>query len=112
MNNISHNNEIEILNKSSNLTGYLSKMSNQSIAFATIFSMIFVFGLIANLLVILVYLFNKTMKNHSNYFFANLSLSDILVIAVCIPIAISDLVYDGEWIFGYFYCKYFFLFEN
>ena len=88
---------------------YSSKMSNQSIAFTTVFGMIFIFGLMANLLVILVYLFNKNMKNHSNYFFANLSLSDILVITVCIPVAISDLVYDGEWIFGYFYCKFLFL---
>ena len=67
--------------------------------------MIFIFGLVADSLVILVYLFDKNMKNHSNYFFANLSISDILVVTVCIPIAISDLIYDGEWVFGYLYCK-------
>ena len=105
MQNLSIQAENEIINNSSDFSVYSSEMSSQSIAFASIFSMIFVFGLVANLLVILVYLFNKNMKNHSNYFFANLSLSDILVIAVCIPIAISDLVYDGEWVFGYLYCK-------
>ena len=82
-------------------------MSNQSIVFLSMFIMIFIFGLVADSLVILVYLFDKNMKNHSNYFFANLSISDILVVTVCIPIAISDLIYDGEWVFGYLYCKYF-----
>ena len=99
------------LNDDENLTNssYSSQMRTQSIVFVSIFSIIFIFGIAANLLVMLVYLFNKNLKNHSNYFFVNLSLSDLLVITVCIPIAVSDLIYDGEWIFGYFYCKFYFL---
>ena len=107
MNNLTLNSTNEDVKNSSNFTMDSSEISNQSLAFLFVFGMIFIFGLIANLLVILVYLFNKNMKNHSNYFFVNLSLSDLLVITVCIPIAISDLIHDGEWIFGYFYCNIF-----
>ena len=84
---------------------YLSMIPNESIIFAFIYGLIFLFGILSNFMVILIYLSNNILKNHTNYFFANLSLSDIMVLAVCTPITIADLIFDGEWVFGYFYCK-------
>ena len=100
---LNKSNDLKIDLNTSNL--YLLTIPNESIILAFIYGLIFLFGIISNFMVILIYLFNNILKNHTNYFFANLSLSDIMVLAVCTPIAIADLIFDGEWIFGYFYCK-------
>ena len=102
---ISLNNSLignEILNKIS--------ISYKFIIFAIVFVVIFLFGIFTNILVIVIYLFNKKIKNHSNYFFANLSVSDILVLSVCIPIAITDSM-SPEWQFGFIYCMLYYIFK-
>ena len=82
----------------------------EPITFACLYALIFLFGIISNSIVIMVYLFNKEFKKHSNYFFANLSISDNLVLLVCVPVAIADLFTDGQWRFGEFYCNFFSIF--
>ena len=79
---------------------------SEPITFACLYALIFLFGIISNSIVIMVYLFNKEFKKHSNYFFANLSISDNLVLLVCVPVAITDLFTDGQWRFGEFYCNF------
>jgi hypothetical protein len=81
--------------------------TSEPITFTVLYGLIFLFGIISNSIVIMVYLFNKEFKNHSKYFFANLSISDILVLLVCVPVAITDLFTDGQWKFGEFYCRVF-----
>ena len=103
-------NSVEMYNYSTlndtNVTRFHSLMINyKSIIFVFLFGSIFLFGIFTNLIVILVYLSNKKLKKHSNYFFSNLSLSDVLVLFVCIPISIFDLISPDEWLLGYFYCK-------
>lgn len=81
----------------------------ESIIYATIFIIIFLFGIFTNIIVIVVYLFNSRLKKHTCYVFANLSLADLLVLIVCIPVALTDLFSPDEWHFGLIYCNIFLL---
>jgi hypothetical protein len=35
-----------------------------------------------------------------------LSISDILILLLCIPISINDVLYPNEWLLGEIYCKH------
>lgn len=74
--------------------------------FTGLFGLIFVVGLIANILVIFVYIFDTQSKKQKKYFFINLSISDIAVLLVCVPITITDLYSPDEWLYGWVFCKY------
>ena len=77
-----------------------------SFIFAVLFILTFIVGIFTNFIVIIVFLFKNELRQYSNYFFANLSIADILVLLVCIPIAVNDLFTPNVWYFGYFYCKF------
>jgi hypothetical protein len=76
-----------------------------SLIFASTFALIFVIGIIANLLVIAVFILKNEFRQFTNYFFVNLSIADILIVLICIPVAISDLLSPDEWIWGHLYCQ-------
>ena len=86
--------------------------------FAFIYGLIFVFGIVFNVTIILIYTKKKGLKHFTKYFFINLSVSDIMVLSICIPRAICDLFTEGEWKLGFLYCQcillknYFFYFFN
>lgn len=82
----------------------IDDQSLQSIIFTILYIFIFVFGVFTNLILIVIFLFSKQFKRHSSYFFASLSISDFLVLIVCVPIAITDL-HSYEWFYGVLYCK-------
>jgi hypothetical protein len=63
-------------------------------------------GLIGNTVVIIVYTFDKTLRSFTNYFFANLSITDIMIVLSCLPVALLDLLNHGEWVLGEFMCSY------
>ena len=75
---------------------------------ASFYGLIFVFGISFNLIIIMIYSQKHSLKNFTKFFFINLSVSDMLVLAICIPRTICDLFTDGEWKLGYVYCKYLF----
>ena len=77
----------------------------QSLTFAVLFFLVFIVGIVSNLLIIFVFLFRNEFRQYTNYFFANLSFTDILVLLVCIPIAITDLFSPNIWYYGYIYCN-------
>ena len=77
----------------------------ESTVFACLYIVIFLFGIVSNVLVIIVYSISDNFKNYTRYFFINLSISDIISLAICIPKAISDLYITGGWKFGFYYCK-------
>lgn len=65
---------------------------------------IFVTGLVGNLLVIAVVAKNVHMRNLTNIFFLNLAVGDFLVILICLPPSvITDIA--GTWWFGETMCK-------
>ena len=83
----------------------IDNSSYSTFIFATIFVLSFILGICANLLVIYAFLTKKQLRSHTNIFFINLSISDILVILVCCPVALSDLFLPENWYYGYIYCK-------
>jgi hypothetical protein len=90
---------------------YIHQLSYETITFTTLYSIIFVFGIIANLTVIFVYLYEQGSKKRSCLFFVSLSTSDILILVVCVPISITDLYTANEWHYSFTYCKLYYFIE-
>lgn len=63
-------------------------------------------GFAGNIIVIIVYIFDRNLHSFTNYFFVNLSVVDILIVIICLPVGIFDVVMEGVWIFGKFYCHF------
>ena len=55
---------------------------------------------------------NKSMQNSNNYLLVNLSISDLMTIFICIPIAIHDLHSKERWYLGEYLCKFVPFIEN
>ena len=73
---------------------------------ATIFyALIFLFGILGNMLVISVVCFNRNMKTSVNMYLLNLCVADILVLAICMPTALADIYTKTAWHFGEAMCK-------
>lgn len=68
------------------------------------YSLVFVLGLVGNILVVLVVLRNPCMRSVTNYFLVNLAIADILVCLFCVPINLAASLMSG-WIFGSLMCK-------
>lgn len=69
-------------------------------------------GLVGNIFVIIIYLYDKRLKSYTNYFFINLSVVDILILLVCLPVALMDLWNEGYWVLGELMCNSQHFFEN
>jgi len=70
-----------------------------------LYIIIFLVGVIGNLLVILVIVYGRSMRTSVNMYLANLCVADILVIIVCMPTALADIFTKEIWYFGEFMCK-------
>ncbi len=79
--------------------------NDSTLSLASFYLSIFIIGLLSNFIVIFVFALKKGFYQYSNYFFINLSFSDVLVLLFCVPIAIADLFYPDDWQFGSFYCE-------
>jgi hypothetical protein len=71
---------------------------------------LFIVGIPANSFVIYVYAKDKKRIKYTKFSFINLSISDLLILLLCIPISINDVLYPNEWFFGKTYCKLIFKF--
>ena len=80
--------------------------------FSILYGLIFVFGIAFNVIIILIYTKKQGLKHFTKYFFINLSVSDIMVLSVCIPRAICDQFTEGEWKLGYLYCKWIYIIKS
>ena len=74
--------------------------------FCVMYGLLFIIGIPANTIVIFVYAKSKSPKKYTKFFFINLSISDILILLLCIPISINDVLYPNEWLLGEIYCKH------
>ncbi|KAG9508643.1 RYamide receptor, partial [Fragariocoptes setiger] len=68
------------------------------------YTTIFLFGLFGNMLVIYIVWCNKSMHTVTNYFIANLAVSDILLCLFAVPFTPLYLLTFQEWIFGRWLC--------
>jgi hypothetical protein len=74
------------------------------IFFTIVYVLVLISGLIGNFIVLFVILKNNDLKHLTNYFFANLSAADVLVLLFCIPTAIHDIWAKDQWYMGKFIC--------
>ncbi|XP_025096541.1 trissin receptor-like [Pomacea canaliculata] len=66
---------------------------------------IFVVGVVGNLMVILVITCMRSMRTRMNYFLLSLSIADVLVLTVCQPSALMVFYSKDQWLIGEFMCK-------
>lgn len=76
------------------------------IFFTIVYVLVLITGLVGNFIVLFVILKNNDLKHFTNYFFANLSAADVLVLIFCIPTAIHDICAKDQWFMGKFFCKF------
>ena len=67
---------------------------------------IFVFGMIGNILVVLVIVKARNMRTPTNYFLFSLSIADIMVLLFCQPAALTEFYSKDRWFMGRAMCKY------
>ncbi|XP_033985132.1 neuropeptide Y receptor type 2 [Trematomus bernacchii] len=67
------------------------------------YSIIIVFGVIGNSLVIYVVYMFKNLQTVTNFFIVNLAVADLLVNMLCLPFTLVNTLY-GEWKFGQVLC--------
>ena len=70
------------------------------------FILVFVAGIVGNLMVILVVVKNLRMRSSTNLFLVNLSVADFAAILFCVPIAMSEFYGKDVWHLGEVMCKY------
>ena len=99
--NNSHENEFNFNQYKFNST---TDWDSSSRLFCVMYGVLFIIGLLANSIVIFVYA--KSSKKYTNFFFINLGISDILILLLCIPVSINDVLYPNEWFLGEMYCKH------
>lgn len=71
-----------------------------------IYIVLFTTGICGNILVMSVIVRFREMRTCTNYFLFNLSMADLLVVAVCMPSALLDLYTKEVWLLGGFMCKF------
>ncbi|CAF0768636.1 unnamed protein product [Adineta ricciae] len=74
------------------------------IFFTVVYVLVLISGLVGNFIVLFVTLKNNDLKHFTNYFFANLSAADVIVLLFCIPTAIHDIWAKDQWYMGKFFC--------
>lgn len=79
-------------------------MSPVNILLIVLYSAIFLLGLFGNVFVIVAIVKFKSLRTLTNYFLLNLTIGDILVILVCIPVTLGSNLYK-KWVYGEFLCK-------
>lgn len=79
-------------------------MSPVNILLIVLYSVIFLLGLFGNIFVIVAIVKFKSLRTLTNYFLLNLTIGDILVILVCIPVTLGSNLYK-KWVYGEFLCK-------
>ena len=68
------------------------------------YTIIFIVGVIGNILVCLVVCRERKMKNVTNYFIFNLAISDLSVLLICIPFDVGEII-TQTFPYGAVMCK-------
>ena len=75
-----------------------------NVVLIVLYGIVFIIGLLGNILVILVIIRFKRMRTVTNLFLVNLTMGDVLVILICIPLTLGNQIYT-KWIYGEVLCK-------
>ena len=82
------------------------------IFFSILFGLVFAIGIINNIIVVLVYTLKPSIKKQTHYFFTNLSISDMLLLTVCLPLFTSTQFDLIQWEHKSTYCKLHYFIEH
>lgn len=74
-----------------------------------LYCLIFLIGVLGNILVVVVITLSRSMKTTVNKYLLNLCVADLLVIIICMPTALTDIYTTEVWYFGEFMCKYIYI---
>jgi hypothetical protein len=96
--NILVSNNYHLLNKNKSLDLW------PNLIFICIYVVLFFVGLISNFIVIYFVLVYKRMQTMTNKFITNLSLADLLVTFICIPVTASRYM-SNDWLLGEIMCR-------
>ncbi|XP_033757421.1 LOW QUALITY PROTEIN: cholecystokinin receptor type A-like [Pecten maximus] len=75
-------------------------------------AVIFLTGVVGNIMVIIVVIKVRDMRTTTNYFLVNLSIADLLVLLICQPSALLEFYAKDRWYIGQTLCKAIPLLEN
>ena len=75
-----------------------------TIVLIVIYVLNFAVGLVGNVFVILVILRHRHMRTLTNVFFVNLTVGDLMVVCICLPITLGNYIYK-DWVYGKVMCK-------
>ncbi|XP_069139265.1 pyrokinin-1 receptor-like [Argopecten irradians] len=75
-------------------------------------AVIFITGVVGNIIVIIVVIKVRDMRTTTNYFLVNLSIADLLVLLICQPSALLEFYAKDRWYIGPTMCKAIPLLEN
>ncbi len=76
----------------------------------TFSSLIFLVGILGNLVVMFIILRNRDMRNATNMCLLSLSAADMLVLCVCMPSALIEFYGKDVWYLGEVLCEFVFFF--
>ncbi|KAK3086792.1 hypothetical protein FSP39_023554 [Pinctada imbricata] len=72
---------------------------------SALMALIFILGLIGNVIVMIVVGCSRNMRSIVNTYLLNLCVADLLVLMICMPAALTELYTRDVWIYGEFLCK-------
>ncbi|XP_065565939.1 orexin/Hypocretin receptor type 1-like [Artemia franciscana] len=104
---------VHFVNESRNLEDYMQDYHTmiytynepRNIVLLILYVPTFLASVIMNTLVILTIVRYKHLRSVTNYFLVNLSIADLFVTLVCMPMAMGQSIFRF-WIFGIFLCKF------
>ncbi|XP_044007240.1 QRFP-like peptide receptor [Aphidius gifuensis] len=106
------NDSLEFEKMSELLNNFYNDMGHKAdYVLIVLYVSIMLLALIANIMVILVVIKYQYMRSVTNYFVVNLSIADLLVSLICMPMAISQAV-SIKWIYGETMCKLFYYLQG
>ncbi|KAK6485477.1 putative G-protein coupled receptor 34 [Huso huso] len=87
-----------------NTTTCVINDSSMSIPLALVYSLMFVFGLLGNVLALYVFLCVHSKKNSVHVFLVNIAVADLILI-ICLPFRIVYHSTKNHWMLGQTFCK-------
>ncbi|XP_043474587.1 orexin receptor type 2-like isoform X2 [Leptopilina heterotoma] len=108
----SYNDTFKIEEMNEILQEFYDNLTNQTnYLLITVYVPVIVLAIAANILVIVVVFKYHYMRSVTNYFVVNLSIADLLVTLICMPMAVSQAV-SILWVYGEIMCKLFFYLQG
>ncbi|CAF0947993.1 unnamed protein product [Adineta steineri] len=107
---LSHTISSQNLLKNYNITNDIISRNVTNFTLIFLVSIMTLITVLGNLLVIIAFITDARLRTYSNYFILNLSIADLCVGLVCIPLYAHKFIFD-EWYLGYHLCKLWLVFD-